>query len=292
MEGCSTPGLTMDATIRRGAAALLYAGLCLLMWAGRDATAGQPEYAAGPQDVLTITVWEQAALSGKFTVGTDGNISFPLLGTIKVAGLTSRAIETLLRTRLGDGYLKNPQVTVEVTQFLSQRIFVMGEVRTPGAVALTGEVTLLEALTRAGGVTENAGGELLLLRGDRAAGAATAPLTAGARGVTELARVSIGDLRSGAFSQNIPLKDGDSIFVPRTEFIYVLGQVNRPGAYPLEPGMTVLRAISLAGGVTRVGSTGRVKIGRIVAGKNTEVKAKLSDVVKAGDTITVGTRII
>jgi len=281
----------MAATIRRRAVALVCAGLCFLAWAGH-AAARQAEYAAGPQDVLTITVWEQAALSGKFTVGTDGNISFPLLGTIKVAGLTSRAIETLLRTRLADGYLKNPQVTVEVTQFLSQRIFVMGEVKTPGPVALTGEMTLLEALTRAGGVTENAGGELLLLRGDRTAGAATAPLTAGAQGVTELARVSIGDLRSGAFSQNIRLKDGDSIFVPRTEFIYVLGQVNKPGAYPLEPGMTVLRAISLAGGVTRVGSTGRVKIGRIVGGKNTEIKAKLGDVVKAGDTITVGTRLI
>jgi polysaccharide biosynthesis/export protein len=280
------------ARTRRGPTTLLFVGMCLLACARLDGAVQQTDYSVGPQDVLTITVWEQAGLSGKFTVGSDGSISFPLLGSLRVAGLHSRAIEALLRTRLSDGYLKNPQVTVEITQFLSQRIFVMGEVRTPGPVALTGEMTLLEALTRAGGVTENAGGELVLLRADRSAGASTAPLTAGARGVTEIARVSIRDLRSGAFEQNIQLKDGDSIFVPRTEFIYVLGQVNKPGAYPLEPGMTVLKAISLAGGVTRVGSTSRVKIARIVTGKNTEIKAKLDDVVKAGDTITVGNRLI
>jgi polysaccharide export outer membrane protein len=280
----------MAESIRRRAATLLFVCVCLSLWArGADATQ-QPEYAVGPQDVLTIAVWEQPGLSGKFTVGADGNISFPLLGSVRVAGLTSRAVEVMLRSRLADGYLKNPQVTVEVTQFLSQRIFVMGEVRTPGPVALTGELTLLEALTRAGGVTENAGGEMVLLRSDRAAGAATPPLVAGAAGATEIARISIRDLRSGAFSKNIQLQDGDSIFVPRAETIYVLGQVMTPGPYPLEPGMTVLKAISAAGGVTRLGSTRRVKIARIVAGKKTEQNAKLDDVVKGGDTITVGTR--
>ena len=265
--------------------------LCLAGGTSSAAAATQPDYVIGPQDVLTITVWEQPALSGKFTVGADGNVSFPLLGSMRFAGLTSRAIESLLRTRLADGFLKNPQVTVEVTQFLSQRIFVMGEVKAPGPVALTGELTLLEALTRAGGVTENAGGEMVLLRSDRAAGAATPPLARGTPGTTEIARISIRDLRSGAFSKNIHLQDGDSIFVPRAEMIYVLGQVANPGAYPLEPGMTVLKAISVAGGVTRLGSTKRVKIARIVADKKTELTAKLDDVVKAGDTVTVGTRL-
>jgi polysaccharide biosynthesis/export protein len=280
----------MAASFWRRVALLSFVGACLL-GAARTSAAGQADYTVGPQDVLTISIWNQADLSGKFTVGADGSISYPLLGALKVAGLQPRAIEALLRSRLADGYLKNPQVTVEVAQFLSKRIFVMGEVKLPGPVALTGEMTLLEALTRAGGMTETAGGELVLLRADREAGAQSAPLTAGARGVTEVARVSVRDLRSGAFSSNVDLRDGDSVFVPRAEVIYVLGQVNAPGAYTLDPGMTVLKAISLAGGVTRVGSTGRVKITRIIGGKKTEIKARLDEVVKPGDTIAVGTRL-
>jgi polysaccharide biosynthesis/export protein len=278
--------------IRRGSATFLFVGLCLIACARAYATQAQTEYAVGPQDVLTITVWNQADLSGKFTVGSDGSLSYPLLGSLKVAGLQPRAIEALLRTRLSDGYLKDPQVTVEVTQFLSHRIFVMGEVKTAGPVALTGEMTVLEALTRAGGLTENAGGEMVLLRTARGAGQATAPLTAGAAGVTEVARVSVKDLRSGSVSKNVELRDGDSIFVPRAELIYVLGQVNSPGAYALEPGMTVLKAISLAGGTTRLGSTRRLKITRIVNGKKIEMNVKVDAVVKPGDTITVGTRLL
>jgi polysaccharide biosynthesis/export protein len=279
----------MAASSWRRVAVLSLVGASLLGAAGLAAQ--QADYTVGPQDVLTVSVWNQADLSGKFTVGADGSISYPLLGAVKVAGLQPRAIEALLRSRLGDGYLKNPQVTVEIAQFLSKRIFVMGEVKTPGPVALTGEMTLLEALTRAGGLTETAGGEVVLLREDRAAGTHAAPLTAGSSGVSELARVSVRDLRSGSFSRNVELRDGDSIFVPRAELIYVLGQVNAPGAYTLDPGMTVMKAISLAGGATRVGSTGRVKISRIVDGKKTEIKARLDEIVKAGDTITVGTRL-
>jgi polysaccharide biosynthesis/export protein len=281
----------MAARLRRRLAFCLFVGACLLAATAAGAAGQQADYTVGPQDVLTVSVWNQADLSGKFTVGADGSISYPLLGAVRVAGLQPRAIEALLRTRLGDGFLKNPQVTVEVAQFLSKRIFVMGEVKTPGPVALTGEMTLLEALTRAGGMTENAGGELVLLRADRGAGVASAPLTTGGRGVQQVAKVSVRDLRSGAFAGNVELRDGDSIFVPRAEMIYVLGQVNAPGAYTLDPGMTVLKAISLAGGVTRVGSTGRIKITRIVDGKKTEIKARLDEIVRAGDTITVGNRL-
>lgn len=281
----------MTAVIQRTYAALIALSLFLAGSATLFASTQQPEYAVGPLDVLTITVWEQADLSGRFTVGADGDISYPLLGNVRVAGLTPRAIEALLRSRLADGYLKKPQVTVEVTQFLSQRIFMMGEVTTPGPLPLTGELTLLEALARAGGVTENAGGELVLLRSARGPDSQGGPLAAGAKDVSELARVSIRDLRAGTFSQNVTLQDGDTIFVPRAEAVYVLGQVNNPGSYTIEPGMTVLRAISLAGGVTQIGSTTRVKIVRILGGKKTEIKAKLDDVIKPGDSVMVGTRL-
>jgi len=169
-------------------------------------------------------------------------------------------------------------------------VFVIGEVGTPGPVALTGTTTLLEALARAGSMTDRAGGDLLLLRPARP-GQDAGPLLPGSPGTTEIRRVNIQELQVGAVSDNIELRDGDTVFVPRAETIDVLGQVNSPGRYGMEKDMTVLRAISLAGGVTRLGSTKRVRIIRIDNGKKTERSAKLDDRVRAGDTVMVLTRL-
>src|SRR6185503_11914432 len=108
------------------------------------------DYVIGPQDVLTIQVFDQADLGGKYTVETDGTFSFPLVGRVRAGGMTLRAFEVELKAKLADGYFRNPQVTVAVEQYRSQRVFVMGEVRAPGPVALTGGMTLIEALSRAG----------------------------------------------------------------------------------------------------------------------------------------------
>lgn len=251
--------------------------------------AQQAAYVVGSPDVLSITVFGEAAMSGKYTVGSDGEFSFPFVGRVKAAGLTARAIEADLRARLAEGLLKNPQVTVEVAEYRSQRIFVIGEVAKPGPIPLTGSTTLLEALAGAGALTERAGGDLLLLR--PAAAADAGPVLPGAPGVAEVRRVNIQELQVGAVSDNSRLANGDTIFVPRAETIDVLGQVSTPGQYRIEKGMTVLRAISLAGGVTRLGSTSRVKLIRIVDGKKTERSAKLDDRLLPGDTLIVQTRL-
>ena len=94
----------------------------------------QTDYTIGVQDVITITVYDQADLTGKFTVDADGSLTFPLVGRVKAAGLTLRGLEDELKKRLADGFIRNPQVTAAVETFRSQRIFVMGEVRAPGAV--------------------------------------------------------------------------------------------------------------------------------------------------------------
>jgi polysaccharide export outer membrane protein len=107
----------------------------------------------------------------------------------------------------------------------------------------------------------------------------------------EIIRVDIKELQSGALQNNLGLRDGDTIFVPRAETIYVFGQVRSPGAYALQSrDTTVLQALALAGGVTDRGSTSRIKILRIVDGKKAELKAKLSDIVMPGDTIVVPER--
>jgi polysaccharide export outer membrane protein len=251
---------------------------------------GKGNYVIGSQDVLSITVWDQPDLSGKFTVEADGSFTFPLIGRIMAGGLTLRDLEGQLRKRLADGYFKNPQVSVAVEQYRSQRIFVIGEVRTPGAYPLTGDMTLIEALARAGSTTMEAGGEAVIVR-PPAGKAASAPLLPNQEEASEVVRVNIRDLQGGQLSQNMALQDGDTIFVPRAETIYVFGQVKNPGAYPLKSmDTTVLQALSLAGGVTDRGSTNRIKIVRIVDGKKVELSAKLGDPVKPGDTIIVRER--
>ena len=107
---------------------------------------------------------------------------------------------------------------------------------------------------------------------------------------TDVTTVDLKQLQSGAFSQNVSLRDGDTIFVPRAESVYVFGQVRSPGAYPIQRNTTVLQALSLAGGVNERGATGRIRIVRIEKGKTIEVRVKLNDVVRPGDTIMVPER--
>jgi polysaccharide export outer membrane protein len=106
----------------------------------------------------------------------------------------------------------------------------------------------------------------------------------------EILRASVRDLEAGSLKQNIELRDGDTIFVPRAETVYVFGQVKNPSAYAVQKATTVLQALSLAGGVTENGAMNRIKIVRIVSGEKREVKVKLTDLVQPGDTIIVPER--
>ena len=117
--------------------------LALLVTASAAAAQSAGDYQIGPQDVLTIQVFDQADLGGKYTVETDGTFSFPLIGRVRAGGMSLRALEGELKTKLADGYFRNPQVTVAIEQYRSQRVFVMGEVRAPGPVPLTGGMTLI-----------------------------------------------------------------------------------------------------------------------------------------------------
>ena len=214
------------------------------------------DYLIGAQDVLTIQVFDQADLGGKYTVETDGTFSFPLIGRVRAGGMSLRALEGELKTKLADGYFRNPQVTVAIEQYRSQRVFVMGEVRAPGPVPLTGGMTLIEALSRAGSTQPTASGEVAVVRAPQGAKGPVMPSQEA--GGTEVFRASIRDLESGSLSQNIELHDGDTIFVPRAETAYVFGQVKNPGGYALQKDTTILQALSLAGGVTENGAMNRV----------------------------------
>ena len=246
-------------------------------------------YIVGPQDVLAITLFDQQDLSGKYTVEADGTFTFPLIGRVKAGGMSLRDVEQALRTQLSDGFFKNPQVSVSVEQYRSQRIFVVGEVRTPGPYPLVGDMTLIEALARAGSTTEHAAGEALIVRSSDGS-RSTGPVLPDQKNGADVIRVDIKALQSGRLSENATLRDGDTIFVPRAELVYVFGHVHNPGAYTLQSGVTVLQALSLAGGVTDRGAMSRIRIARLLEGKRTELRVKLDDIVQPGDTIIVPER--
>ena len=250
---------------------------------GQQAT----NYIVGPQDILTITSFDQDDLSGKYQVDADGTFSFPLIGRVQAGGLTLRQVQDELQKKLKDGFFKDPQVGVAVEQYRSQKVHVVGEVRTPGTYSLSGDMSLIEALARAGSATASAAGEILIVRGPAAGDAPASP----EGDDVDVTRIELKALQNGRLAGSLALRDGDTIVVPRAESVYVFGQVRTPGAYPLtQKDTTVLQALSLAGGVTDRGATGRIKIVRMVKGKRVEIKAKLGDIVLPLDTIMVPER--
>ena len=234
-------------------------------------------YHIGPLDTILITVVDEPELSGRFPVDSDGMFSYPYLNRVKAAGMTPAELQTMLVSQLQAGYLRNPQVRVEVDKFGSQSVMVVGEVRQAGKIPMTGpKMTLLEALVFAGSPTAQASTEIIVRR--RSIDGKEA----------EEVRVNRRDLELG--KSDLILRDGDIINVPTAQRFYMDGQVRNPGYYVLDPGMTVQQAIALAGGMTDRGSDRGITATRVVNGKNTEVSVRLEDKVQANDVIRIRQR--
>jgi polysaccharide export outer membrane protein len=251
------------------------------------AFAQQAMYLIGPRDVLSINVWGQQDLSGKFTVEADGTFAFPLLGRVRAAGSSVQDVENRLKALLSDGYVRNAQVSVAMEQYRSQSVYVVGEVRQAGSYPLNGEMTLIEALALAGSTTDHAGGIALITR----RGSTIDPLHPDSTSPANTLRINLRALQSGLLSENVVLHEGDVVFVPRTEPIFILGEVRTPGAFPLPESTTVLQAIAMAGGLTERGSVKRLRIVREVDGSKKDIKAKPDERLQAGDTLVVGERL-
>ena len=246
-------------------------------------------YLLGPQDVLSIVVYDQPDLGGKYAVELDGTFTFPFIGRVPAGGRTILQLEEELKTRLKDGFFKDPQVAVSVGEYHSQRVFVVGEVRTPGTYSLTRNMTLVELLSRAGSTTPGASDIVTVVR---ARPGAAGPAPAGTEGDAsrDALRINLKDLQTGVVSREVELHDGDTVYVGKADEVFVFGEVKAPGAYPMRSATTVLQALSLAGGVTSAGAMGRIRIMRTVNGVKRELSAKLTDLVQPGDTITVPER--
>jgi polysaccharide biosynthesis/export protein len=241
-----------------------------------------------PRDTISINVTNQPDLSKKYAIEQDGTLMFPLVGRVQAAGLTLDALGKELARRLADGFLTDPQVRVDLDR--TGRVFVFGGVSSPGMYQLTERMTLIELLARAGYGTA---AEALIIRTK----GATAPVLPGDNASSNVIRVNLRefekDLEAGQLSRNVLLEDGDTIFVPRRDpnRIYVSGQVHSQGAYSITEGTTLLQALALAGGPTERASLGRIRVFRLVDGKQKTIAVKLEDVVRPGDTIFVPERL-
>lgn len=246
------------------------------------------DYTISRQDVLGVIVIDQPQLTKKYTVDADGTVLFPLVGKVPLAGKSLREAEYELKVRLADGFLRNPQVAISLDQFKGRKVFVWGAVSSPGNYPLTDGMTVLEALVKAGA---GAAAEAVIIR----AKDSKVPLSPDSKDPNVIhvnLREFEKEVERGQMTRNVPLEDGDQVFVPRVDRnrIFVTGQVKLPAAYSVAEGTTVLQAISLAGGFTDGAAPNRIQIQRIVDGKPRTVKANLSDIVQPGDTINVPER--
>jgi polysaccharide export outer membrane protein len=231
------------------------------------------DYAMGAGDVIRVQVFQNPDLTTEARVSEGGMISYPLLGAIRVGGLSPTAVERLIAERLKSGnFLQNPQVTVNIVNFRSQQVSVLGNVNRPGRYPLeTTGMRLTEVLSLAGGVTPTGADEVVLVT--RRGGAA------------QRIEVDLVELfASGDVSKDPALVAGDVLYVNRAPNYFIYGQVNRPGMYTLERGMTVAQAIAKGGGLTLRGSDRGVRVQRRLGNQSVQtLEPKLEDPIRPDD---------
>ena len=259
-----------------GLRALLTAALLMLTAAsalGQDLA----DYELGPGDVVRIQVSQTPDMTTEARVSETGQISFPLLGTMRVAGLTPGKVERLIADKLKEGgFVQRAQVTLNVLQFRSQQVSVLGSVGRPGRYPLEARGTrLTEILATAGGILPSGSDTLVLVR----------------RAGDKVIRYEV-DLPSlylnGRAEQDMEVLGGDSLYVHRAPVYYVFGQVQRPGQFTLERDMNVRQALAKGGGFTMRARENTVLIRRRDGdGRSVEAVAGLDELVRADDQIYV-----
>ncbi|MCF7984363.1 MAG: SLBB domain-containing protein [Thiohalocapsa sp.] len=249
--------------------------LAITLIAFSIATFAADPYRLGSNDVVRITVFGQPDLTTVARVNEGGSISFPFIGEVSVAGLTTRDAELKVARLLEQkDVVKSAQVGVMVESYQSRRVAVLGQVTNPGNYVITRGTTVMDLISEAGGLTENAGSQAILTRADSGGGKTVIDLDRllGGRGDTASPMVS----------------DGDTVFVERADRFYIYGQVNRPGTYSLERNMTIVQALSVAGGLTDKGTERGMKVKRTSdEGKVKTIPVGLTDRIAPNDVIFV-----
>ncbi|HKD80947.1 MAG TPA: polysaccharide biosynthesis/export family protein [Candidatus Angelobacter sp.] len=222
----------------------------------------------GSGDLLQVSVFGASDYNHEVRVGTDGSINLPFIGSVKVAGLTPRAIATDLQGRLSQGgYFNNPQVSVFVKEYATQGVSVLGEVQKPGVYPLYGSRTLFDVLSAAQGTTQVAGDKVYITHRDR-------PQQA------EVVKLSYDP--TGAARSNVPVLPGDTVIVQKASMMYVVGNVHKPtGIAMVDPGLTVLKAIALAQGIAPNAALDKARLVRKTSDGQVAVPLQLKKMLAA-----------
>jgi len=244
---------------------------CLTLSLAQKSTSKDYSYVIGPKDLLTISVFDVPELNITVRVSEDGTITLPLLGKIEVEGLSRSDLERKLAGLLEKNYLKNAQVTIFIKEYQSKRVSVIGAVKSPGNYELIGKQTLLQMLSSAGGLTEEASERIIIIRQY-------------SDGRSKSLIIDLDELMlKGDPKLNIPIYASDIINVPVERFsdIYVFGQVNNPGHIKMKKlsHLTLLRAIAQAGGFTDRARKSSVIIKRTEGGKEIKIKVNIKKIL-------------
>ncbi|MFC2171324.1 polysaccharide biosynthesis/export family protein [Acidobacteriota bacterium] len=247
------------------------------------------EYRIGIDDIIDIDVLKHPEFHSVGKVNYEGYFKMNIVGQLKISGMTVREVDILITRILAKDYLKDPKVIVSIKDFENMKVYLFGHVQMAGVQELEGPTNLLELLALAGGVTEEGGTKITIERkrsyssssGKENVENGVEPETI----VIDLKKL----LQDGDLSQNIPLKNGDKIYVPGALSqgqIYIFGEVNRPGYYPYRSGMNLYDAIKQAGGFGEFANQKSIKIKRKISKDSDErevLKINLKKMLKQGD---------
>ena len=242
----------------------------LLCWLGLSLSAAQaqvPDYVLGGGDVIRVSVFQSPDLATEARVSESGGISFPLVGTIKVGGLSIPQTEQKIAQALQDGgFVLKAQVSVLLVQVRGSQVAVLGQVNRPGRFPLeTTDMRLSDMLAIAGGIS-GAGSDMVIVAGRRDG----KPF----RREVDVATMYL----KGDLSADILLQGGDAIYVHRAPVFYIYGEVQRPGAFRLERDMTVMQALANGGGISIRGTSRGLRInGGDADGRFRAIDAGLDD---------------
>lgn len=236
------------------------------------------DYRVGEGDVLKVMVYDNPDLETTTRVSGNGTILFPLVGEVRIEGNTVSEVAQVISRKLAQGYIIDPQVSVFVEEFRSQTTTIMGEVRAPGLYELSGPTSLMELISKAGGLTTDAGDQVTIKRKNPAQPE-----------VDQIISVNLKNLlEKEENASNLIVVGGDSVLVPRAGTFYVTGQVNSPAAYKLEQGTSVIKAITMAGGFTELAAQRKIQIIRKIGDRETVLKkVPLHTPILAEDVIVV-----
>jgi polysaccharide export outer membrane protein len=227
----------------------------------------ESDYVLNPQDLIEIDVYGEPDLHTSYRITQEGMISFPLIGNIKAAGLTVSELERLITELLAQDYLVNPQVKVFVREYA--KIFISGLVRMPGQYELKRPLTLLSAISLAGGFLPEAN-------------TSQVKLTRIKEGKSYTQEIDVEKIINNVIP-DIPLQPNDTILVEQYGSVSIIGEVRRPGNYPFKKGLTLLELISIAGGFTDIANIDGTSIVRVEEGKKKIIRVKVSQIIKGAD---------